>query len=147
MRILQWGLVGLLFVSCGGRDRSVDPVQGPAGKVSGGGLFDLFKEGGSAIVGVDSTAAETPADSTAAAVTDTLEAAVADTTDLAAVLSDTTLAAPAEGIDTMAALTAAEARAKLARQGIPYTAESFVSRASGGNLAVVRLFCGVGYGG
>ena len=140
MRLLILGL-GLVFAvgSCSERPMPVEP----AGKVSGGGLFDLFKTGGSAIVGVDSTASVSPADSTDAEVTDTTEAAPSDTTDFAEVLSDTTMAA-AEGGDTTAALTAADARAELARRGIPYTDEAFRATAWDGDLEVVKLFVQAG---
>ena len=114
MRLLMVVLVGLVL-GCGDRETPVS-VE-PAGKVSGGGLFDLFKTGGSAIVGVDSTAAETPADSTAAAVADTTEAAP---------------------------LSPAEARAELARLGIVYTERAFLDSAGSGNVAVVRLFVEAG---
>ena len=67
------------LLACG--QEQAPTASGPAGKASGGDLFDLFKAGGSTIVGVDSTAAETetPADTTATAPSDTTEAAVVDT--------------------------------------------------------------------
>lgn len=90
MRFLLMVLFAAVFLSCG-EDRT-NPVQGPAGKASGGGLFDLFKAGGSAIVGVgvDSTETETPADTTATAPSDTTEAAVVDTLEAMAAVTDTT---------------------------------------------------------
>ena len=67
------------LLACG--QEPAPTASGPAGKASAGDLFDLFKAGGSTIVGVDSTAAETetPADSTATAPADTLATAPADT--------------------------------------------------------------------
>ncbi len=82
-------LVGLVL-GCGDRETPA----GPAGKVAGGGLFDLFKAGGSAIVGVgvDSTETETEtlADSTDAAVTDTTETVAAPSDSTTATVTDTT---------------------------------------------------------
>lgn len=82
-------LVGLVL-GCGDRETPA----GPAGKVAGSGLFDLFKAGGSAIVGVgvDSTETETEtlADSTDAAATDTTETVAAPSDSTAATVTDTT---------------------------------------------------------
>lgn len=87
MRLLMVVLVGLVL-GCGDRETPA----GPAGKVAGGGLFDLFKAGGSAIVGVgvDSTETETLADSTDAAVTDTTETVAAPSDSTTATVTDTT---------------------------------------------------------
>ena len=153
MRLSMMVLVGLVFLSCGDRE---NPVQEPAGKVSGGGLFDLFKAGGSAIVGVDSTAAETAADSTDTAVTDTTETAPSDTTDFAAVLSDTTeteatvtdtmetVAVVTDTTEQVVSLTPEQARAELDRRGIFYRTWAFLDSAKAGNWEVVRLFVQAG---
>ena len=115
-------------VGCSERSMPVGPSE-PSGKVSSGGLFDLFKEGGSAIVGVDSTAVETPADSTAAAGADSTVTAVTDTTEAE---EDTPV--------PVVFRSPPAARAALDSLGIEYTEEAFLDSARSGNLAVVRLF-------
>ena len=124
MRLFLLGLV-VAVLGCG-EDRSL-PVA-PAGKAAGGDLFDLFKSGGSAVVGVDSTAAETPADSTAAAVTDTTE----------------TVVAPADTTEQVVSRTPSEARAALDSLGIDYTGAAFRLAALRGRLEVVQLFVQAG---
>ena len=136
MRLLSGLLVGLVFLSCGERPMPV----APAAKAAGGGLFDLFKEGGSSIVGVDSTAAvETPSDSTAAAGADTTEHVVVDTVDTV-----DTVAAVGDTTETVVSLSPSDARAALARLGIDYTVSAFIDSAGAGNLEVVKLFVEAG---